>query len=75
MQKELTTIEAVLKNHSIILTATDADGEETKVTVPCEDIHAIYGQSCPKWMEENGDRESSLWELWQAIAGLSLTEI
>jgi hypothetical protein len=75
MQKELTTIEAVLKNHNIILTAADADGEERKVTVPCEDIHAIYGQSCPQWMEENGDRKSSLWELFEAVAGIREVEL
>jgi|688.fasta_scaffold580705_2 hypothetical protein len=72
MQKELTTIEAALRGHNIILTATDAEGEETRVTVPCEDIHEIYGQSCPKWMEENGDRESSLWELFNAVAGIGI---
>jgi hypothetical protein len=75
MQKELTTIEAVLKNHKIILTAADADGEERKVIVPCEDIHTIYGQSCPQWMEENGDRESSLWELFEAVAGIREVEL
>lgn len=74
MQKELTGISAQLKNHSIILTATDAEGEETTVTVPCEDIREIYGQSCPLWYEENADRESSLWELWEAIAGVKLAE-
>ncbi len=74
MQKELTTIEAALRGHNILLTATDADGEETRVTVPCEDIHELYGQSCPKWMEENGDRESSLWELFNAVNGIALAD-
>ncbi len=74
MQKELTTIEAALKGHNIILTATDADGEETKVTVPCDDIHDIYGYGCARWMEENGDRESSLWELFNAVNGIALAD-
>jgi hypothetical protein len=73
--KELVEISAVLKNHNIILTAADADGESRQITVPCEDIREIYGQSCPKWMDENGDRESSLWELWQAVAGIKMEEI
>jgi hypothetical protein len=73
MQKELTGISAQLKsNHTIILTATDAEGEETVVKVPCSDIHEIYGCGCPKWMEENGDRESSLWELFNAVAGIGI---
>ena len=72
MKKELTGISATLKGHNIILTATDAEGEETKVTVPCEDIHELYGQSCPAWMEKNGDRESSLWELYHAVAGIGI---
>ena len=74
MQKELTTIEAALRGHNIILTATDAEGEETRVTVPCEDIHELYNQSCPKWMEENGDRESSLWELFHSVNGIALAD-
>jgi hypothetical protein len=73
MKKELTGISAQLKsNHTIILTATDAEGEETKVPVPCDDIRDIYGVSCNKWMEENGDRESSLWELFNAVAGIGI---
>lgn len=71
---ELTTIEARLKGHSIILTAADADGESRTIIVPCEDIRQIYGQSCPQWYDKNGDRESSLWELWEAIAGIKLSE-
>jgi hypothetical protein len=74
MQKELTDIKAALKGHNIILTATDADGEESTVSVPCEDIHELYNCSCPRWMEENGDRESSLWELFNVIAGISLSD-
>ncbi len=72
---ELTDINARLKGHSILLTAADADGESRTITVPCEDIREIYGQSCPQWMDENGDRESSLWELWQAVAGITISEI
>jgi hypothetical protein len=72
MTKELTGISATLKGHNIILTATDAEGEETRVTVPCEDIHDIYGCGCARWMEENGDRESSLWELFNAVAGIGI---
>jgi hypothetical protein len=74
MRKELTDIKAALKGHNIILTATDADGEEKTVKVPCEDIHELYGQTCPKWMEENGDRESSLWELFNTVAGIQLID-
>jgi len=72
MTKELTTIEAALRGHNILLTATDADGEETRVTVPCEDIRQIYGQSCPAWYDQNADRESSLWELYNAVAGIGM---
>jgi len=71
---ELTTIEATLKGHNIILTATDADGEEKTVTVPCEDVHAVYDMGCARWMEENGDRESSLWELFNSVAGIAYAD-
>lgn len=72
MKKELTGIAAHLKGHNILLIATDADGEETKVTVPCDDVHEIYNMGCARWMEENGDRESSLWELFNAVAGIGI---
>ena len=75
MKSELTGLSAQLRNnYAIILTATDAEGEETTVTVPCEDIREVYGQSCAAWYDENGDRESSLWELFNAVAGISVTK-
>ena len=75
MQKELTTIEAAIKGHNILLTATDADGEERTVKVPCEDIHDLYGTTCARWYDENGDRESSLWELFNAVAGIGIAYV
>lgn len=73
MQIEFTGIAARLKGNSVIeLTATAPDDTEKRVSVPCEDIRDIYGVNCPQWMEENGDRESSLWELWQAVAGIGM---
>ena len=74
MQKTLTGITATLKGHTITLTATDAEGEESELIVPNDDIHQIYGYGCSRWMEENGDREASLWELWEAVAGISVQD-
>jgi len=74
MKKELTDITASLKGHNILLTATDADGDETRVTVPFQDIQDLYGCGSARWMEENGDRESSLWELFNAVNGIALAD-
>ena len=68
--RELVGIEARMKGHSIVLTAQDADGEESTVTVPCEDIQEVYGISCPRWMDKYGDNEAMLWELYNSVAGI-----
>lgn len=73
MQVEYTGISARLKGNSVIeLTASAPDDTEKTVKVPCEDITEIYGQNCHQWYIENQDRESALWELWQAVAGIGI---
>ena len=73
MQVEFTGIAATLKgNHTIVLTASGPDDVEKTVKVPCEDIVQVYGQNCHSWFLENQDRESALWELWQAVAGIGV---
>ena len=74
IKKEYTGITALQKGSFIHLTATDPDLEEHNVTIPEADIMELFGFGTDKWMELNGDRESSLWELFNSVAGIAYAD-
>lgn len=70
MYKEFTSIECRRKGNGVLLTATGPDGLEKNITMPSEEIRAIFECSVDIFLDRCGDDEAQLWQLFNSIAGI-----
>lgn len=70
----VTGIDAILKGQNIIITATFPDDTDESIKVSREDVLSIYGITPQKFMEQYGENENVLTELFTAQTGVMVNE-
>lgn len=66
-----TGISAHRKGNTVILTATAPDDVRTQVQIPSCDIRENYQMGIDSFLDQYGDNEDELWDLFHAVEGIN----
>ena len=75
MTDQFTSIEAAKKGSCLLITAFAPDGVEVTHRFPQEDIKQAYGVNVDRFLDQYGDDEDTLWEMFHAVNNLQISEI